>query len=409
MSASQRLRICYLVPGHDLVASMGPTRNVLSLATAMAEFADVSIAFRRISEGPIPNGLRAMEISPHGVGGRPDDSATSGMGLTEFIAYLRDLRHFCRNTLADADVVLEKSWLLSGLVSSRWLRPGQIGIPVENIVQNPATASRGHLAKRMRLEIAQRLNKRFMSSVPAVIAETDYLKAEIASHWAVPHARIKVAPLGVDRQKFRPLDRGEARRSLGLCSSTVILLYVGVLDWTHDLGPLLEVVDDNAGPDIEVHIVGDGARRREYEQLASRHPRRIIMHGRVQHESVPNYMAAADLCLAPYRAAAFASGKVGYSSLKIPEYLACGRAVVASPGGPMENLIRDGDTGFLVPNDQESWRGFLAAMPSRLTLHEMGERASALPLTDWRSTAKNYLEAIRSTAAENPDWQGPYV
>ena len=36
MNASRRLSICYLVPGHDLLSSVGPSRNVLNLAQALS-------------------------------------------------------------------------------------------------------------------------------------------------------------------------------------------------------------------------------------------------------------------------------------------------------------------------------------------------------------------------------------
>ena len=50
MSARRRLSICYAVPGHSLVASAGPTRNVLSLARALSRWADVTVAFQRLAD-----------------------------------------------------------------------------------------------------------------------------------------------------------------------------------------------------------------------------------------------------------------------------------------------------------------------------------------------------------------------
>lgn len=406
MTDARRIKVCYLVPGHDLVASMGPTRNVLSVAAALTEFADVCVAFRRIVEGPIPPGIQAMEISKRAAGNRPDDSATSGMGLAEFCAYLVELRSFCRVSLRETDLVLEKSWLLSGLVSSRWLRPGQLGIPVENIVQDPGTAARGSLAKRVRLELARRMTRSFMDSVPAIIAETTYLKSEIMTHWRVPSGRVTVAPLGVDRQLFCPRDKNEAREALGISRTALVLLYVGILDWTHDLVPILVATSECAVPNLQVHVVGDGSRRQEYAEI-TRKRNEVFFHGRVLHDTVPDYIATADMCLAPYSAAAFASREVGYSSLKIPEYLSCGRPVVATPGERMRSLIKHGENGFLVDNDPVSWRNFLNSLPSRETLEEMGEHASSSPLPDWRSTAESYLQTARTTAARLPRLQGP--
>lgn len=401
MSRERRLKVCYLVPGHDLVASMGPTRNVLSVAEAMAEFADVKVAFRRIVEGPIPDGVTALEISPSRPHDRRDDAATSGMGYLEFYRYLRDIRRFCKVHLQETEVVLEKSWLLSGLVSSRWLRADQLGIPVENIVQDPITAARGSKVKRLRLQTARWFTTRFMANLPAIIAETPWLKSEIVANWHVRPERVAVAPLGVDRLRFRPRDKQAARDRLGLHADSYILLYVGVLDWTHDLAPLLTAVDNFSPQGIEVHVIGDGSRYAEYAAMARSKPTRIRLHGRVLHEKVPDYIAAADLCLAPYQATAFASGEVGYYSLKIPEYLACGRPVVTTPGQQARSLISHENSGLFIANEVPAWRALLSKLPRGELLLRMNAHAAAVHLPDWRSTAKTYLEIMGSNLSAN--------
>ena len=42
------------------------------------------------------------------------------------------------------------------------------------------------------------------------------------------------------------------------------------------------------------------------------------------------------------------SGELGYSTMKVPEYLSAGRPVVTVPSGRLPDLVRDGETGFLV-------------------------------------------------------------
>src|SRR5262249_46760063 len=44
MNGRRRLSICYVVPGHDLLSSVGPSRNVVNLAQALSEWADVTVA-----------------------------------------------------------------------------------------------------------------------------------------------------------------------------------------------------------------------------------------------------------------------------------------------------------------------------------------------------------------------------
>lgn len=396
MSSARRLSICYLVPGHDLLASVGPSRNVLNLAQALERHADVTVAFRRIAEKEVPAGLRVREIQPGGAAATVDDAAMRGVSIMDFLKFMGALRRFAHRELAGFDVVLEKSWLLSGCVSDWCRRRGQLGVPIENIVPNPAHAARGQPLKLLRLHAGRWLAGRCMRRLPLVIAETAFLKNEIARCWRVPAERIAVVDLGVDRMLFRPMEQSIARRQLRIAQECCVLVYVGVLDFTHDLAPAIQGLGAARRPDIELHVVGDGRRRDEYRSLAAEAGARVVFHGRVAHEQVPVHIAAADLCLAPYDASAFASGELGYATMKIPEYLSVGRPVASVPSGRVATLVRHGETGFLFTNDVGHWSEFLADAPSRDRLHEMGTAAAATRLPTWDDTAEAYLQLCQN-------------
>jgi glycosyltransferase involved in cell wall biosynthesis len=393
MAYGQRLSVCYVAPGHSLLSTVGPTRNVLSLARALARHADVAVAFRNVLDERAPD-LRILEIQP---GARRaaaivDDAAMRGLGYGEFLAYLRDLRGFVDAALPAFDVVLEKSWLLSGYLSTRCRRQGRLGVPIENFVPNAAQNSGNSLAKRWRIEVGQRIAGHHLRRAPLIIAETEHLKRSIVRHWHVREERIAVVGLGVDRVLFAPQDQAAARRQLDIAPDALVLVYSGVLDTTHDLGPLLEAMARLRDPAIEVHVVGDGLLRARHERAAQASGVKAVFHGRVAHERVPAYIAAADLCLAPYEPTAFSSGELGYSSLKVPEYLSAGRPVVTVPSGRLPDLVRHGETGFLLANTCEQWLRLLQERPSRERLRAMGEAAAKVELMSWDDTAEAYLE-----------------
>ncbi len=392
-TSGRRLSVCYLVPGHNLLSTVGPTRNVLSLARALGRYAEVTVAFRHVLDERPPAGLRVVELQggDRRPAGAVDDSAMRGLRYREFAAYLRDLRRFAYGPLATFDVVLEKSWLLSGYLSTLCRRRGQLGVPIENFVPNPAHNAAGGLAKRLRLEVGQRIAGHHLRQAPLIIAETAPLKRGIARHWHVPEDRIAVVGLGIDRTLFAPRDQLEARLALGIAPDRLVMLYVGVVDATHDLGPMLGAVARVQNPDIDVHVVGDGSLRATHERAARAAGARVTFHGPVAHERVPAYIAAADLCLAPYDPTAFRGGELGYSTMKVPEYLSAGRPVVTVPSGRLTELIRDGETGFLVANTVEDWTRFLRQGPSRATLRAMREAASKVELASWDQTASAYL------------------
>jgi len=392
MSVRRRLSVCYIVPGHDLLSSSGPTRNVLNLASALSRQADVTVAFRRLAENAQVDGVRIIGIEGSGSTGHPDDAATSGIGYLEFLRYLRTLREFTAKTLSGFDVVLEKSWLLSGYLSSLCRKRSQLGVPIENIVPDPRHAARQQLGKHLRISVGRWIAGRELRRAPLIIAETEFLKKEIAQFWRVAPERIAVVDLGVDRSLFQPKQHELARERLGIAADKTVLMYVGVLDWTHNLEPALRTLAERADPNIELHVVGDGERGEQYRELAKQLRVATVFHGRVPHREVPWYISAADLCLAPYDPAAFSSGELGYSTMKIPEYMSTGRAVVSVPSGRIRSLVRHGDTGFLFDNRLEEWQRFLRELPSRERLRAMGIAAAQVRLPSWDDTATAYLE-----------------
>lgn len=400
-STERRLSVCYVVPGHGLLTSAGPTRNVLNVARALAEWCDVSVAFRSVLDPCVPESPKVLELDPgHGPRRSPaDDAALRDVGYVEFLRYLRALQRFVSTHAAGFDVVLEKAWLLSGYVCRLCRRAGVPAIAVENLVSRAPSAGSGPM-KRARNRVGTYLAARYLRGAPLVIAETEPLRQDLVERCGLSPNRVEVVPLGVDRDHFRPQDGGDARRALGISPDSDVLVYVGVLDRTHDLLPVLEALARAAPPSVELHVVGDGPLRSVYEAVAARGGARVTFHGRVLPDAVPTYIAAADLCLAPYDRRAFQGGTVAYSTLKVPEYLSCGRAVASVPSGRIAELVRDGVSGFLFPNEADRWVAFLRDYPHRETLRRMGRAAAETPLETWTDTARGYYEACRSVLQE---------
>ena len=117
----------------------------------------------------------------------------------------------------------------------------------------------------------------------------------------------------------------------------------------------------------------------------------VTMTGFVDIVTLSRYLADADIGLCPY------CGRVEYSGLKLLDYKAAGLATIASGANGQPVVIKDGQTGMIVPPcDETALAEALLALSRDHTLRrQMGSlaRIEAEREHSWRHTAQR-LEAI---------------
>jgi glycosyltransferase involved in cell wall biosynthesis len=209
----------------------------------------------------------------------------------------------------------------------------------------------------------------------AVVAVSDYLRRELETK--VPEARGKteVVSSGVDLERFRPAPRGDGARPAFLCVAS--------------LTPRKNVVRlarafERLGEGT-LTFVGDGPLRGELEGRPG-----VRLVGRVPHDEIPHYVAAADVVCQPSLIEPFGQALL--------EALACGRSVVATRiGGPPEFVPPD--AGVLVdPADDDA---LVAALAEAATLPAPNPAArAAAERHDVKKQARR-IEAILERAARD--------
>src|SRR5690606_27613788 len=117
--------------------------------------------------------------------------------------------------------------------------------------------------------------------------------------------------------------------------------FSGILRPWHGLELLLEAFARLAAGDPRLHllIVGDGPIRGELDAaIAARQLQdRVTITGRVPHAEVRDYVALMDVAVSP-RATFYAS------PMKVLEYMAMGKAIVAPAMDNLRDILTDGDT-----------------------------------------------------------------
>jgi glycosyltransferase involved in cell wall biosynthesis len=208
--------------------------------------------------------------------------------------------------------------------------------------------------------------------------------------------RIDVVPNGVDRQEFKPRDRGEARAHLGLPESGKMVLFVGHLTEPKGAGDLIRAfaLAGEALRDTRLVMVGDGEGSAACRVLAAGLGERVSFVGAEPHERIPLWLAACDALALP-------SWNEGMPNVVL-EALACGRAVVASNVGGIPDVL-DGYPHALVP-PREPAALALALERVLRSDYEPSAVAERLARPDWEGSARllhqSLLAALGSTASE---------
>lgn len=207
--------------------------------------------------------------------------------------------------------------------------------------------------------------------------------ADTAEHIAALGVRALVIPPGVDLERFRPRDRQTARSALDLPVEGLIALYVGSLDRRKGADLFAAALD--LAPGWRGIMLGAGPLADSLTGLSS-----VRLVPPVSRNEVRDWMAAADIVVVPSR-----REPLGLAAV---EALACGVPVIAARVGGLAEVVRDGETGILVPPDDPSAIArALAIMADTTTRARFAAHAPAsVQAHDLRTTTAAMSEVWRS-------------
>ena len=204
------------------------------------------------------------------------------------------------------------------------------------------------------------------------------------------------AHVGADIIRFHPGVSGkEIRQKYNIIKP--LILYLGQLHGGQYVELFINTasrLSNDCQRDLSFMIVGDGYQAGELKKMAHKLnlDGKLIFAGAVPHELVPEYIAAADVCVACFEENEVTLCK---SPLKIVEYLASGKAIVASNVGEVPNML--GSAGILTqPGNIDSLAaGILKVVEDNNLKEALGKlaRKRAEEEYNWTVTAKNLLYA----------------
>lgn len=197
----------------------------------------------------------------------------------------------------------------------------------------------------------------------SVVTLTDRTATNLQS-LGVPSDRIQVLPDGVKLDAYmNPMSKTEARSILSLSTDNFVVGYTGSLGRGKGIHDLVRATADL---DVSVLVVG-GQQKEAREQfrsfLSESGIDNVEFVGHVPPEEVPIYQWAADLLVLPPRKSVRTESHhpESTSPLKLFEYMAAGRPIVATRLPGIEDVLTDGETALLVePEDIDGLRTAIA-------------------------------------------------
>ena len=287
------------------------------------------------------------------------------------------------------DLIYERYnlYFLAGTLLARWT-----GVTLFLEVNAPLSEERSRHGGLQLQRLARRLERFVWRSADRVLAVTGVLKDMIAAA-GVPAGRIEIVPNGIDPARFVcPPSR---QQPIG----PVVLGFVGfVRDW-HGLDAVIAAMAAHDNIPLDLVVVGDGpvlpALQRQAAELGIAN--RVRFTGLRQHDAIPGLVAGFDIALQP-RVVTYAS------PLKLFEYMAAGKAIVAPDQPNIRETLTDGATALLFDTQepQAMWQAICRLAVDPALRARLGAAARA-EITRRDYTWRGNAERICRWAASRRD------
>ncbi len=216
-------------------------------------------------------------------------------------------------------------------------------------------------------ELRVRAEKELVKDCQRIIASTRNGKEDLIRYYGALPAKVSIVPCGVNVALFKPIRRDIARSYTGL-NGDGLILFVGRIVPEKGVDKLIQAVSRLQGKQRMKLVVIGGDDRREIQRLENlawslKIDDSVTFLGLIPHDELPFFYSAADVCVVPSYHESF--------GLVMLESLACGTPVVATKVGDAEALIRSGETGYLVKNnDPQCLADSISQLMSKLHSHQ---------------------------------------
>jgi glycosyltransferase involved in cell wall biosynthesis len=254
-------------------------------------------------------------------------------------------------------------------------------------IKNPFKRSIVHLIDRISFYLSDH-----------ILPVTNKIAENIHTLEKIPWGKLTVVPSGTNIDLFHPMDKRLCCRKLGFDESLIYVGFIGTffrhqgIDTLIDAAPLITTKFSK----VRFLVVGDGPMWEAWNQKVKDNKLSpyFIFPGNVPYEEVPSYCGVMDVCVAP-----FLKEAVERSPVKIFDYLACEKPVVATDVGETSGFFSDSGAVLIVsPEDTVSLAQGICYLVKNESLRvEMGARGRKFVVSKYsRAKIAETIETIAS-------------
>ena len=209
----------------------------------------------------------------------------------------------------------------------------------------------------------------------------------------VPAETLLILRNGSDIDNLQSLSVSQARKLLDLPRDVDLVGYVGAI-FPRDAELMARAFDLIQATRPSARLLLVGYYNVPIEEYVS-NPQKVYRTGTVSYAEVGTYLSACDVCYLPLRNS---GGNRGRWPLKLNDYLAIGRPIVATNVGDLTAFFSDYPVGLVVPDEPETLaEGVLTLLDSPQMSKTMGDRGRRLAETDfsWDALSRELADFYR--------------
>jgi glycosyltransferase involved in cell wall biosynthesis len=298
------------------------------------------------------------------------------------------------------DMLYLRDWLFAYLLSfckARYAFEVNGLLPYEGLIRNYFQP--GSVAHRC----FQRIEKRVLHSAAKIVSVSYPIKQYCVDDVGVDERKIIVAENAADTDVFNP---DAPKKQIQPKDSKTLIGWMGSFESQHGFDDFIAIamrLRDRKCHDVAFLIIGGGPAKEELEQHLSELGLKdyFLFCGQVPWNRVPGYMLNVDFCLSLYRrtpANLQYRAKTGAAQIKIFEYLALGKPILAYDHGDAREFFEARKIGWVCQMDPENVADKVIEIiqdPNQINEYAQNALALSRQRYNWKVTAAKIVDFLK--------------